>query len=112
MDSGEKPHRFISPLPERGIWTAVGLTRRQFFVILIIATALFVWVGGPIWRHLRTSHFDRIVVSYLVIPALVLAALYRNGKVRFLLLVEATVVIAVVKLLVTALLLVAIALSA
>jgi hypothetical protein len=107
---GER-RRLVSRLPEHGIWTAVGLTRDQFLVIVALATFLFVCIGGPVWRHLRESHFDRIAVSYLVIPVLVGGALYRNGRLRLLLLLEATFVVAVVKLVVTAALLIMVALA-
>ncbi len=103
--------RFFGALPERGPWTAVGLTRAQFVVILGLSIALFVFVGGPVWTHLRDGHFARIAVSYGVIPPAVVVALRRNGRVRPLVVVGASAVIALVKLVVTAALLVAVALA-
>jgi hypothetical protein len=102
---------FIGGLPERGIWTAVGLGRGQFLAILGISVLLFVLVGGPVWSHLRESHFGRIVWSYAFIVPAVTAALHRNGRARPLAVLAASAVIALVKLLVTAGLLIAIALA-
>jgi hypothetical protein len=51
---------FISGLPEHGIWTAVGLSRGQFFGILLVSIGLFLLVGGPLWMHLREGHFARL----------------------------------------------------
>ena len=103
--------RFFGALPERGPWTAVGLTRAQFLVILGLSVVLFVFVGGPVWTHLRDGHFARIAVSYGVIPPAVAVALRRSGRVRPLVVVGASAVIALVKLVVTAALLVAVALA-
>jgi hypothetical protein len=102
---------FFGTLPERGPWTAVGLTRAQFLLILALSVVLFVFVGGPVWTHLRDGHFARIALSYGVIPPAVAVALHRNGRVRPLLVVGASAVIALVKLLVTAALLVVFALA-
>jgi len=101
----------FGPLPRSGIWTAVGLTGRQFMGILAVAIALFVFVGGPLWMHLRDSHFWRIAVSYLVIPPAAAVALYRNGAARPVRILEASALLVVVKLLVTAALLIVIALA-
>ena len=102
---------FFGTLPARGPWTAVGLTRGQFLAILGLSVALFVLVDGPVWAHLRDSHLTRIVVSYGIIPPGVIVALRRNGCLRLSLLLAASAVIALVKLLVTAGLLVGIALA-
>ena len=102
---------FFGGLPERGPWTAVGLTRTQFVAILTLSLALFLFVGGPLWTHVRDRHFARIAVSYGVIPLATAAALQRNGAARPARIVAASAVIALVKLVVTAALLVTIALG-
>jgi len=107
-----KPAPFFGGFPERGIWTAVGLTRNQFAAILTLSVVLFVAVGGPLWTHVRDAHFTRITVSYAVIPIGVMAALYRNGNARPLTVAAATVVVALVKLVVTTVLLIGLALAA
>jgi hypothetical protein len=102
---------FFGTLPARGPWTAVGLTRAQFFGILAASVALFLFVDGPLWAHVREPHGMRITVSYGVIPIAVVVALRRNRVARPGLVVGATVVIALVKLVVTATLLVLVALA-
>jgi hypothetical protein len=102
---------FFGSLPERGPWTAVELTRSQFATILGLSVVLFVFVGGPLWSHLRDPHFTRIAVSYGVIPPAVAVALYRNGAWRLSLVLGASALIAVVKLLLTAGLMVVFALA-
>jgi hypothetical protein len=96
----------FGPLPTRGVWTALDLTRNQFLLILLLSVVLFLFIGGPLWLHTRESHFWRINLSYAVIPFAVAAAFYRNGRVRFVPIVVASGVIALVKLVVTAVLLV------
>jgi hypothetical protein len=103
--------RFFGGLPQRGPWSAVGLGRGQFLGILGLSIALFVLVGGPVWAHVHEGHFTRIGVSYGVIPLAVAVALHRNGAARPGLVFGATVVIALVKLVVTAGLLVVLALG-
>lgn len=107
--SGRTP--FFGSLPERGVWTSVELTRGQFLTILAISLLLFLLVGGPLWDHLHDSHFARIAISYGAIPPAVAMALYRNGAARVSLIVGASALIAVVKLLLTAGLMVAFALG-
>lgn len=102
---------FFGPLPTRGIWTAVGLTRGQFLGILAVSIVLFLFFDGPLWRHTHDSHFWRIMWSYLIILPMAGAALYRNGKARLSTFVAACVVVGLVKLVVTALMLVAIGLG-
>jgi hypothetical protein len=102
---------FFGSLPERGPWTPVGLTRGQFLVILGLSVALFVFVGGPVWAHLRDGHSARIAVSYGIIPVAAGIALHRNHVARPGLVLGATVVIALVKLVLTAGLLVVVALA-
>jgi hypothetical protein len=110
VDPAPTPQRtpLFGPLPTRGIWTALELTRNQFLFILGLSVILFLFIGGPLWLHARQSHFWRINLSYAIIPLAVAGALYRNGKARPVLIVVASVVIALVKLVVTAMLLVAI----
>lgn len=93
------------------MWTAVELTRGQFVSILGLSVLLFVFVGGPLWNHLHDSHFARLAVSYAAIPLAVGVALYRNGACRLPLIVGASALIAVVKLLLTAGLMVVLALA-
>jgi hypothetical protein len=101
----------FASLPERGIWTQVGLTRGQFLGILGLSVALFVVVGGPIWLHVHDGHFLRITLSYGFIPIAVAVALWRNGTLRLGLLLGASAVIAALKLLLTAGLLVVVAIA-
>jgi hypothetical protein len=93
---------FIGPLPVTGPWTAFGLGRGQFFLVLLVAIALFVWLDGPVWRHLHDQHLRRLLVSYVVIPPAVAAAQVRNGTFGWGRLLGATVTLAVIKLVVTA----------
>jgi hypothetical protein len=106
-----RPASPFGPLPTHGIWTAVGLRRGQFLAVLTLSIVLFVLVDGPVWRHLRDGHLVRIAVSYGAIPPAVMAALARNGTLTPRLLVAASAVIALLKLVLTAGLLVAIALA-
>jgi hypothetical protein len=101
----------FGPLPTRGPWTAVGLERGQFLAILAASVALFVWIGGPLWMHLRSSHLDRIGWSYAAIPPLVATALVRNGRFGWLRMLEASALIALVKLVLTAVVLVGFAIA-
>lgn len=103
-----RPAPFFGPLPTRGMWTAVGLTRGEFFIILTVSVVMFVFLYGPLWLHAHDSHFARIVWSYLVILPMAWMALYRNGKARIGTVVAASVVIGLVKLVITAVILVAI----
>jgi len=96
----------FGPLPTRGIWTALDLTRGQFLAILTSSVILFLFIGGPLWTHARQSHFWRINLSYAIIPPAVAAAFYRNGKMRLVPIIVASGVIALVKLVLTAVLLV------
>jgi len=101
----------FGPLPRQGLWTAVGLTRGQFLATLALATALFLFVGGPLWSHLHDGHLARIAISYGLIPPLVFLALRHNGSAGVVRVLEASALVAFVKLLVTAALLVAIAIG-
>jgi hypothetical protein len=101
---------FFGSLPTDGIWSSVGLTRAQFLWLIALSTALFVFIDGPLWEHLRDTHFNRILFSYAFIPPAVAAALRYNGKLRWMLLVAATVMVGLVKLLLTAVVLVALGL--
>jgi hypothetical protein len=98
---------FFGSFPVDGIWTSVGLTRAQFLWLIAVSTALFVFIDGPLWEHLHDTHFSRILCSYAVIPPTVAAALQYNGKLRWTLLVAATVVVGLAKLVATAVVLVA-----
>lgn len=111
QNHGESRTPFFGSLPLDGIWTSVGLKRGQFLGIVVVTTLLFVFIDGPVWDHLRRSHFGRIVYSYAMIPPAVAAALYLNGNLRWGLLIAGTVVVGLVKLLLTAVVLVAIGLA-
>ena len=104
-------HPFIGGLPQHGIWTALGLGRGQFFAIHAAAALAFVFVGGPVWTHLHDAHFLRITVSYGVIPPAVWAALRRNGSGGAVAVLVASAVLACIKLVLTAALLVVVALA-
>jgi hypothetical protein len=101
----------VGLVPKDGIWTAVGMTRGQFLGVIAVSTALFVLIDGPVWQHLRDSHLSRILWSYMMIPPAVAGFLYLNGRTRLGLLVAATVVIGLVKLVLTAVILVLIGLA-
>ena len=96
------PVAFIGPLPATGPWSAFGLGRGQFFAVLLGAIALFVLIGGPVWRHVHDPHFARLAWSYAVIPPAIAAAQLRNGSFGWGRLFGATVTIGVLKLVVTA----------
>ena len=100
------------PLPTHGVWETVGLTRGQFIWILIASILLFVFLDGPAWRSVHAAHTSRIVSSYALIPLLVSAAQWRNNTFRLRSWIEASVLLALIKLLVTAILLIAFALLA
>jgi len=92
----------FEPFPTRGVWTAIGLSRTAFFVILLGASAIYVLWDGPLWSRLGRDDFGRIVVSYSIIPIAVLVGLARNGTLRLATFVTATGVIAALKLVLTA----------
>jgi len=101
----------FAPLPEHGIWTRLGLGRGQFLGILALSVVLFVVVGGPVWLHVHDAHFFRIAISYGVIPFAVGVALWRNRALRPGLLVGGSAVIAGLKLVITAGLLLVLAIA-
>jgi hypothetical protein len=102
---------FIGGLPERGIWTPLELGRGQFFAILGLSLVVFAFAGGPVWRHLRDGHTLRIAGSYGIILPLVWAARRRNGAAGVGGTLVASAVIAAIKLVLTAGLLVLLALA-
>ncbi len=95
----------IGPLPTRGLWTAVGLSRGRFLAILAVAVVCFVLVGGPVWRDPHGDHFVRITLSYAVIVPLVGLTFRRRRPFPVGQAVAAVLMIALVKLVVTAFLL-------
>ena len=101
----------IAPFPEHGIWTRLGLGRGQFLGILALSIVLFLLVGGPVWLHVHDEHFRRIALSYGIIPLAVGAALWRNRALRPGLLVGGSAVIAGLKLVITAGLLLVLAIA-
>lgn len=111
MPASPPSPRLIGALPTRGVWTAVGLGRGQFLAILGLSVAGFVLIGGPVWHHVHDRHFVRIVTSYLAIVPLVAAALAWNGAFSWRHLAGGTIVIALAKLLLTAGLLVVLAIA-
>jgi hypothetical protein len=106
-----EPVRFFGGLPTSGVWTTLGLGRGQFFAVLALSLLLFVFVDGPVWQHVHAPHFRRITVSYAAIVPAVWAALAWNRAARLPLLLGASAVLALVKLVVTAALLVVLALA-
>ena len=98
---GSRPP-FFGPLPTMGPWNAVGLSRGQFLGVLTMSLAVFVLVGGPLWAHLRDSHFERITASYAVIPLLVALAQWRAGTLRPGLFLGASALLCALKLVLTA----------
>ena len=101
----------VGPLPTYGPWSAVGLPRGQFFAILAIAVGCFVLLGGPVWRDVHGDHFARIAVSYAVIVPLVAVAFRHRRPFPVGLAVAAIAIIALAKLVVTAVLLGLVALA-
>lgn len=112
MDAGDRtmngPPReearvpFFGSFPRRGIWSAVGLGRGQFFGILLAAVAVYAFFGGPIWRRLGEDDFLRIAVSYAFIPVAVGLAQWARGTLRASLFLGGSAVIAALKLVITA----------
>lgn len=105
-DGSGEGGRFFGSFPVDGVWSSVGLTRGQFLWVIGLSTLLFLYIEGPLWDHLRDSHLARIAYSYAFIPPAVGVALGYNGQLRWTLLAAATVVIGLVKLLLTAVMLV------
>lgn len=89
----------------------MGLGRGQFFAIFALSVACFMVVGGPVWRQAHAGHFGRITVSYAVILPAVLFALRRERPFPVGRALAATALIALAKLVATALLLSAIVLA-
>jgi hypothetical protein len=104
--------RFLGPLPTTGPWNAVGLSRGQFLGILLVSLAVFLFLGGPVWAHLRDSHFTRVGVSYAVIPLLVSIAQWRSGTLRPGLFLGASALLTAAKLVLTAGLTIALGIAA
>jgi hypothetical protein len=100
----------IIHIPQQGIWTSVNLSREQFFAILLLSILLFLLLDGPAWRHLRDSHTVRILGSYGIIPVLVAVVQWKRHCVNLRSWLEASILISLIKLLVTAVLLVILAL--
>jgi hypothetical protein len=103
-DGHQQPPPFFGAFPTHGIWNALSLSRGQFAGILLLSIAAFVFIDGPLWRHLEANHFRRIVVSYLSIPLLILVCQLAGRRFDLPALFGGSVVIGVLKLLATALL--------
>ena len=101
-DADARRSEWFAPFPRDGFWTSLGLTRFQFFAILAASCLTFALWGGPIWSHVGTGDFGRLASSYALIPVGVAAALRWNGKLRLSLFLGGAVVIAILKLLLTA----------
>ena len=101
----------FGPLPVTGPWTGLGLSRRQFLGILGLSVVLFVVIGGPLWAHVRDGHVWRLAVSYGAIPPLVAWALHRNHTLTPWRMLAATGTLALLKLVLTAGLLMVVALA-
>jgi len=102
-DSGGERRRFFGGLPGTGVWTAVGLSRAQFLAILGISIAAFCFVDGPFWS-VGGSHLRRLTVSYAAIPLMILVVQARHRRLDIASLAAGSVVIGLIKLVVTALL--------
>lgn len=102
---------FFGGLPTRGVWDAVGLTRGQFLWILVLSTALFLIWDGPVWRHLRETHVFRIGWSYVAIFPMTAWAQKRNGTLDAYRWFGAIILLSAIKLVITAVLLIAFALA-
>ncbi|HEY2386275.1 MAG TPA: hypothetical protein VGK30_04890 [Candidatus Binatia bacterium] len=102
---------FIGGFPERGIWTPLELGRGQFFAILGLSLLVFIFTDGAVWRHVTDPHTLRIAASYGIILPLVWAARWRNGAPGAGGTLVAAAVIAAIKLVLTAGLLVLLALA-
>ncbi len=100
--AGARRQRLFAPFPETGPWSALGLTRGQFLGILALSVAVFLLWGGALWSHLGGREFGRLAASYAVIPIAVAAALYRNSRLRWPLLLAGSGVIGILKLVATA----------
>ena len=64
-----------------------------------------------IWSQVRSAHLERIAWSYAAIPAMVAVAFARNGRFGWVRVLEASALIALVKLVLTAVVLIAVALA-
>ena len=106
MTSAPRREPLFAPLPVHGIWDSLDLSRTQFLVILLLSVIVFTFVGGPVWIHARDSHFWRLGISYAIIPPLVLLAQWRNKRLSWMGLFLGTTVISLIKLVLTASLLV------
>lgn len=106
MSTAPRREPLFAPLPVHGIWDSVDLSRLQFMAILLVSVIVFTFVGGPVWSHARESHFWRLGISYAIIPALVGVALWRNRRFSWMSLFLGTTVISLIKLVLTASLLV------
>jgi hypothetical protein len=105
------PMPFVSPLPVTGPWTGLGMSRSAFLAILAGSTMLFAIAPTPVWSHLRDGHLGRLALSYTVIPLAVAVTLARQGHLGVGPLLRATLVLSLLKLVLTTALMMAIALS-
>ncbi len=103
-ESQDQNRPTFAPLPTKGVWTAIGLSRAAFFTIFLGASAVYVFWGGPLWSHLGEDDFVRLAISYAIIPIAVAFALVRAGNFGIATFVVATGVIAALKLVLTAVL--------
>lgn len=104
MGQRKPAQSFFGAFPQRGVWTGVGLSRGQFLAIIAVSVAAFLYIDGPLWSHLKGNHLRRIVASYGIIPVLVAACQLAGAGFDLRRLFAASIMIGVIKLLVTALL--------
>lgn len=93
------------PASERGrrraLRDVLGMTAPQLVVVVVIATALFVFLGGPVWSAARGSFPLRLFASYAIIPFLVLPLVWWNRRWSVERLIAATLVTGAAKFAVT-----------
>ncbi len=98
----EQKSPLIGPLPRNGPWSAVGLDLRSFLVALGVTLLIYLFFGGSVWAHLGRDDFARIVVSYTVIPPVVLLLLWQRGTLSLANGLAAITLIALIKFVLTA----------
>jgi len=81
------------------------MPRGWFLAILALAVACFMAIGGPVWRNPHGDHFTRITLSYAVIVPLVAVAFRHRRPFPIGAACAAIAMIALVKLVLTAVLL-------
>lgn len=93
-----------SPDTSTSVGAYMGMGMGAAVAILAVATALYLVWGGPLWEHLGQSEFIRILVSYGLIPLLVVVVQIQRGTLALSTFLTACGVIGGTKLVLTALL--------